>query len=347
MQAYKREQELLAEIKGIQNRLDSLQTDSEKSDKPFTVAAKEWIKSKKSEVSLKTWKRYKSILKVHVIPFFQNIPVSKISEDDIKSYLQNNPNCGTTLRQHYVIIDHILRQEGLDTMKNIKRPKKNRRAINCIKDPKELAEFVMSFRKKTLLYLPIYIAANTGMRFSEIAGLKWQDVDLYNGYISVNRSLHWDYDENNNRYWYIQEEGKSPSSLRIIKINDGDIEVLKEAKRKQKGKHGDFVCVDTRGNPIAQDTHGNNFRQYTKARGYNINFHSLRHSHATILIMIYKVPIKTVSRRLGHSNITVTLDIYTSVIQEQDDLAAAAMEDVFCEARKDTNTCKKTEEVLQ
>lgn len=335
-QAYKREKELLAEIKEIQNRLDLLQEKQEvKSGKPFRIAADKWIESKKDEVTLKTWKRYESILSIHAIPYFQDKPVNEISEEEIREYFQANPNCGTTLRQHYVILDNILRQEGLNTMQNIKRPKKNRRAIVCIKDPVELAEFVMGF-KNSLLYLPVHIAANTGMRFSEVAGLRWQDVDLYNGYIHVSRSLHWEYDDDKNRYWYIQEEGKTINSLRTIKINSVDIEVLKEAKKNQRGKQGDFVCLDTMGNPIAQDIHGANFCQYAKAMGYNISFHSLRHSHATILIMIYKVPIKTVSVRLGHSDITVTLSIYTSVIQEQDDLAAVAMEDVFAEARKDT-----------
>lgn len=342
-QAYERERELLAEIKEIQNRLDLLQEKQEiKSNKPFMDAAEKWIKNKKNDVSLQTWRRYDGIIEKHLAPYFGNIPVYKISEKSIRNYLQVNPNCGTTLRQHYVVLDHILRQEGLDTMKNIKRPKKNRKAIVCIKDPQELAEFVMSFRN-SILYLPVHIAANTGMRFSEVAGLRWQDVDLYNGYISVNRSLHWDYDEDKNRYWYIEDEGKSVNSLRTIKINSVDIDVLKEAKKKQNGKHGDFVCMDTRGNPIARDIQGANFRIYARARGYEISFHSLRHSHATILIMIYKVPIKTVSRRLGHSDITVTLSIYTSVIQEQDDLAAEAMEGVFAETRKDTKCLQKDE----
>lgn len=335
-QAYKREKELLAEIKEIQNRLDLLQEKQEvKSGKPFRIAADEWIESKKDEVTLKTWKRYKSILSVHAIPYFQDKPVNKISEKEIREYFQVNPNCGTTLRQHYVILDHVLRQEGLTTMQNIKRPKRNRRAIVCIKDPVELANFVMGF-KNSLLYLPVYIAANTGMRFSEVAGLRWQDVDLYNGYISVNKGLHWEYDDDGKRYWYINDGGKTANAYRTIKINNVDIEVLKEAKEKQSGKQGDFVCMDGKGNPISKDIHGSNFRQYAMAMGYNISFHSLRHSHATILIMIYKVPIKTVSVRLGHSDITVTLSIYTSVIQEQDDVAAEAMENVFFEARKST-----------
>jgi len=334
-EAYKRENELLAEIKEIKQKLEFLQKQESGSDKCFNVAAKEWSENKKDDVTLKTWKRYDGIINSHLVPHFGDIPVNNINERMIREYFKTNSNCSTTLRQHFVILDNVLKQEGLYTMKDVPRPRRRRRAIVCIKDPQELAEFVMSF-KNSLLYLPVYIAANTGMRFSEIAGLRWQDVDLYNGYISVNRVLHWDYDEDGDRYWYIDEECKTINAHRTIKINNVDIEVLKKAKQIQKGKQGDFVCLDTKGGPIARDTHGSNFRQYARARGYEISFHSLRHSHATILIMIYKVPIKTVSKRLGHSDITVTLSTYTSVIQEQDDIAATAMEDEFARVLKYT-----------
>lgn len=300
----------------------------------FKSVSEKWIANKKQDVSLKTWQRYKQIIDKHLLPYFGKYDIGDITEEDINSYLSSNSNCSTTLRQHYVILSGILGSEQIDIIKNVKRPKKRERVIDCIRDPAELASFVMSLNG--ILFLPVYLAANTGMRFSEIAGLMWKDVDLINGYITVNRALHWDRNDEGKRFWYINEDCKTKYSRRTIKINNHDIRVLREAKDSQEGKHGDFVCMDSRGQPIAKDTHGTNFRKYAKGRGYQINFHSLRHSHATILIMIYKVPIKTVSRRLGHSDISVTLGIYSHVIQEQDELACMAMENVFAEAQKNT-----------
>jgi len=118
-------------------------------------------------------------------------------------------------------------------------------------------------------------------------------------------------------------------SCRTVKINELDIDVLREYKFKQHGKQNDFVCLDTFQRPIGKDSIGPNFRDQAKRKGYDICFHSLRHSHATILILIYKVPIKTVSRRLGHSDISVTLSIYAQFIQEQDELCSQAMETAF------------------
>ncbi len=324
-EAIKRERELLEEIRDAVFRLQPIIPP--KNTKLFKQAIHEWLEGKRSEVRLKTLERYKLIAKLHLIPYFGEMSICNITEEDVKKYLKTNPNCGTTLRQHYVILENVLKAEGIDLLKDIERPKKNEKAINCIKDPYELADFVMSF-KDTIMFLPAYIAANTGMRFSEVAGLKWRDIDLNNGYISVDRSLHWD-KESGKRYWYVEECGKTKGAKRTIKINKHDIDVLKETKERQNGKYADFVCLDTRGFPIAKDTHGSGFRRSARVRGYDISFHSLRHSHATLLILIYKVPIKTVSRRLGHSDISVTLGIYTGIIQEQDELAADAMEDAF------------------
>ena len=295
----------------------------------FKSIANKWLESKKKEVTLKTWERYSLILKKHLLPEFGSRNINSIKEEDIIEYLENNPNSGTTKRQHYVILKGIFKLVKLNNvMEDIKRPKKNTTTINCIKDPQELAAFVHSFQG-TVLFIPVYIASVTGMRLSEIAALRWQDIDLVNGYIYVTESLQWaKNEETKERYWYVKDT-KSKYSCRTININAKDIEILKEHKFKQQGKQNDFVCLDTLKRPICKDSIGPNFRDQAKRKGYDITFHSLRHSHATILILIYKIPPKTVSRRLGHSDISVTLSIYSQFIPEQDELCSQAMETAF------------------
>lgn len=62
--------------------------------------------------------------------------------------------------------------------------------------------------------------------------------------------------------------------------------------------------------------------------GYNINGKSLRHTHATILIMVYRVPIKVVSRRLGHANVGITLKVYSHLLND-DGECASIMGEIF------------------
>ena len=63
--------------------------------------------------------------------------------------------------------------------------------------------------------------------------------------------------------------------------------------------------------------------------GYNLTPHGLRHSHATILIMVYKVDPKTVSRRLGHSSVEITLRIYSAFLPQNDVECANIMGSIF------------------
>lgn len=63
-----------------------------------------------------------------------------------------------------------------------------------------------------------------------------------------------------------------------------------------------------------------------------LSFHSLRHSHATILLQYYKISTKDVSLRLGHSSETVTITIYAHAIPGNDHLAADAIESDFWSA---------------
>ena len=324
-EAFSREQELLRELKRFNSNLLN-RGEAEKPKILFRDVATKWLKHKKFEVSPKTWDRYDSILNNHILPVFGKKYVHAITEDEIRDYFLENENSSTTLRQHHTILKNIFMLEKIDVMKNIKRPRKNNTEINCIKDPVELANFVASL-KNSILFLPVYIAAVTGMRLSEIAGLRWDDINLKKSHITVNRSLHWK-KENEKREWYIKST-KNGSSRRTIKISNKDVEMLKRFKEEREATKRDFVCIDTNGNPLSAQTVSPGFRKRAETRGYDITFHSLRHSHATILIQYYRKSIKAVSKRLGHANELTTLTIYASILPHEDEDIADTMGEVF------------------
>jgi len=324
-EAFSREQELLRELKRFNSNLLN-RGEAEKPKILFRDVATKWLKRKKFEVAYKTWERYDTIVKYHILPIFGKRHILDIDEDEIMEYFLGNKNCGTTLQQHHTILKGIFKLAKSDVMKDIKRPRKNNTEINCIKDPFELARFVSSI-KNSVLFLPVYIAATTGMRLSEIAGLRWKDVNLETGYITVNRSLHWK-KEGEKREWYVKET-KNGSSRRTIKISAKDVNLLQEHKEKNMVTGEDFVCVNAEGNPLAKDSISSNFKARALARGYNISFHSLRHSHATILIQYYKKSINAVSKRLGHASIVTTLAIYASVIPREDEDIAETMGEIM------------------
>ena len=329
-EAYRRENELLSEIKELRQELRNAAT-KEQNTKLFKDAAERWLLTKKRDVAPLTWERYEGILDLHVLPVFGRKQMSLIAKDKIQDYFITHENCGTTLQQHHTIMRGIFKLENINVMDNIPRPRKNEPEINCIKDPAELAKFVASFKGRSILFMPVYIAAVTGMRLSEIAGLRWGDVNLDKGYIMVRRSLHWRKDKKTGiKEWYTKPP-KNKMSRRTIMISEHDIKVLTEHKAKNNANNNDFVCLNTKGNPIARFNVSGNFITRARTRGHDISFHSLRHSHATILIQYYRKSIKAVSRRLGHANIATTLSIYTDILPlEDEDIAVTLGEDFAC-----------------
>ncbi len=321
--AIQREKALLEEVKKLNDNFANHAP--VRNNEMFRDAALKWIKQKKGEIAQKTWCRYNGIITHHMIPAF-NKSVSDIDEDEVRDYFVANTNSGTTLQQHYTILRNILTSNNNNVMQNIKRPRKENTEVNCIKDTSALAEFVASF-KESVLFLPVYLASVTGMRLSEIAGLRWSDVDFNSMNLTVNRSLHWNDGE------YYTKSTKNGSSKRTIRISEKDVEVLSEVKTNRNAKEGEFICLRENGTPICKDSVSSNFKARAKVRGWDVSFHSLRHSHATILIQHYKASINAVSKRLGHADEVTTLSIYASVLPREDGEIAVMMGEMMSEIK--------------
>lgn len=194
--------------------------------------------------------------------------------------------------------------------------------------PEEQKNFIASLdkhRNKALFVL----ALGSGLRLGELMALKWEDVDLENNIINVNRAISQisKVGKDGSRTWSILEHPpKTKSSIRTIPIPSTVKEVLKTHKKqqnKEKLKHGELYqdnrlifCTEL-GNYI--DTR-NLTRSYARALAKadieHKKFHSMRHTYATRLFES-NVPIKTVQALMGHSDITTTMNIYTHVIPEK------------------------------
>jgi len=173
----------------------------------------------------------------------------------------------------------------------------------------------------------------SGLRRGELCGLKWCDIDFEGNIITINRSL---------KYISGQKafEGvpKTRGSLRSIKLPQSIFKMLKEYhiwQLKERLKIGDqwhdhdYVFCSWNGEPINLDTFGKYLKKLTtKHKLKDIHLHSLRHTNATILIAS-GVNLKTVSSRLGHSDLSTTGDIYTHAIQAMDAKASNALENML------------------
>lgn len=334
-EALQKEKDIMVELELIKAKLNSLipEPEKEKTTRLFKIAAEEWIEKAKTEpspfnnrvITHITWKRYNSIIKNHLIPKFGHLQVDSITEDKVRQHLSLRKS-QSDKRQHFFVIRNILRAEE-QSLGDMKAPAPGSdKEIGCIKDPDELKIFINGL-KGTELYYPSLLMGTTGLSVSETAGLKWSDIDLKRNFLTVNRSLHWTKERKNARKWFTKDTKRS-SRRRTISVDPVTIKELEKLKKKTNAKNNDFVFLYNN-EPIHGAVFTKKFTRVASELGYDITPHGLRHSHATILIMIYGVDPKTVSRRLGHADVGITLRVYSAFIPQNDLECANIMNDIF------------------
>jgi integrase len=193
----------------------------------------------------------------------------------------------------------------------------------------EFNKIVDRFPFGSSFYIPLQIAFNTGMRDSEVCGLTWDCIDLEEGKIKVEKII-----LKKAMQWCFGTP-KTTSSQREILIGKTLIDILKKHKKYQlenRLKYGEFysnnlykfeeinkkynstdlVCTKENGELVSTDSLKYLSRVVNYELGINFNFHSLRHTHATILLEA-DANIKDFQKRLGHSKLATTMDTYSHV----------------------------------
>ena len=174
------------------------------------------------------------------------------------------------------------------------------------------------------------LAIHTGLRRSEILGLKWTDVDLGTGTLSVHRSLERDGTFN---------PPKRNKSRRTVKLTGQALETLKSHRARQNEERlrlgslwedQDLLFPNRVGKPMnADNLYHREFKPLLKKAGLSgFTFHSLRHTCATLLCSKNVNP-KIVQEMMGHATIAQTMDTYSHVMPGMGDVAATALEEAL------------------
>ncbi len=173
------------------------------------------------------------------------------------------------------------------------------------------------------------LLATTGLRRGEALGLRWTDVDLDAGHLSVVQSLVVNGGE------VKVETPKTDRSRRSLSIPPSTLEALKRWRKAQIAErlawgpdYADSGLVFTRedGTRFDPRTVSRTFDRLVGSSGQRrIRLHDVRHSYATAALRA-GVSVKVVSERLGHKSIVITLDVYAHVMPQADEEAAAEVE---------------------
>lgn len=211
---------------------------------------------------------------------------------------------------------------------------------------KEEANYFLEYMKGSYLLTPILTAVLTGLRVGEICGLRWCDIDFDKSTLSVNNQVVCDVLEKKIVFTSVL---KTATSYRKITIPNLLLEHFKSIKAEVNATNKDFIVLDSNGlmsspknlsmnfnryvskfkdtlDDKLNDNSNNDYSNYMQLK--QISFHGLRHTHATLLIF-YGENAKVVSDRLGHKDVTVTLNAYTHVMSKMKQNTAMLLDDIF------------------
>jgi len=346
-----------------------------RSEQKLDSYLRSWIEWKRVRVSNRTHERYSSLLKTSIIPTLGNIRLQQITTQHLDAYYtesltepgqrKGSTLSPATIKHRHVVIKMALKravQLGLipNNPADFAEPPRTTRPTLRVLNSSEAARFIAATKKSADL-LPAYLALNTGARLGEILALKWSDIDLETGKVSIRQTLVEPLKRGNTATWYSFKEPKSGKE-RIVDITTPTVEVLRKHRASQAVERllcGSawanlaLVVTGTGGEPCRPSTISTRFRKLVATMNHcqscgdsdeienykcpvcgglgtthefdGLRFHDLRHSHATILLRS-GIPPHVVSQRLGHSTVAFTLDRYAHVLPGQQMAAAEAFD---------------------
>ena len=300
----------------------------------------QWLKDCRSRLSPRGFERYSGIVTGHLIPDLGSIALTQLRPEHIQKHetaMQESGLSARTARYHHSVIHSALKtavEWGLLARNpaDAVKPPKIRRVDMQTWDEGEMRRFLEAAKGSTYYEL-FFLALYTGMRRSELLALRWQDIDLDLGQVSVSRTLHHLKDGR-----YVYTEPKSAKSRRTIALSPSAILLLKDyrqhqaLKRAELGgvqKDADLVfCHLLDGSPLRPNSITRAWQTAARGAGVKvIRLHDARHTHASIMLKQGIHP-KIVQERLGHSTIQMTLDTYSHVAPGLQAAAAARFDEV-------------------
>lgn len=171
-------------------------------------------------------------------------------------------------------------------------------------------------------YPLIYTAAYTGMRISELLGLRWQDILTNEKKLSIQMTMHISKDKKTNAIKYEHRPRLKNKKPRVIDVTDSVLDVLHEHKKQlmADGKLNNkykLVFPGPDGMPEDRRNPYHRFVNIASKMGHKgMRFHDLRHTHATILLSAGEM-LNAVSERLGHKDVQTTSRIYAHVLPQK------------------------------
>lgn len=270
------------------------------------------------------------MFRLHILPEFENIKINKLtklmcqkainkwSKEYSAFYLLKSI---TQKMLHYAVSQDIIDINPMQYVVMPKKDKTNETKKNQFLELSELKDFLAE-AKETLNfqdYLIFRVLAFTGIRKGELYALTWEDINISYKQLTVNKTLTRIGKE------YIISTPKTKASNRTIGLDDTTVSELIIWKKQQKQellKYGfktksndEQLIFHRKNNTLHYPEHINIL--LSSEMKTPLSPHSFRHTHASLLFES-GATIKDVQKRLGHTNVNTTMDIYTHVTKSSE-----------------------------
>ncbi|HEP1523030.1 TPA: site-specific integrase [Streptococcus pyogenes] len=300
--------------------------------KTFKELSHLWLETYKLTVKPQTYDATVTRLNRHIMPTLGNMKVDKITASDIQMLINR-------LSKYYVnytavrsVIRKVLQQGVLlglidyNPARDIILPRKQPNAKKKVKfiDPSDLKSFLehleSSQHKRYNLYFDAVLyqlLLSTGLRIGEACALEWGDIDLKNGTITINKTY--------NKNLKFLSTAKTQSGNRVISVDKKTLRSLKLYQMRQRQLFNEV------GARVSEVVFATPTRKYfnasvrqsaldTRCKEAGIErftFHAFRHTHASLLLNA-GISYKELQYRLGHANISMTLDTYGHLSKDKE-----------------------------
>ncbi|ANC75169.1 TPA: site-specific integrase [Streptococcus pyogenes] len=300
--------------------------------KTFKELSHLWLETYKLTVKPQTYDATVTRLNRHIMPTLGNMKVDKITASDIQMLINR-------LSKYYVnytavrsVIRKVLQQGVLlglidyNSARDIILPRKQPNAKKKVKfiDASDLKSFLehleTSQHKRYNLYFDAVLyqlLLSTGLRIGEACALEWGDIDLENGTIAINKTY--------NKNLKFLSTAKTQSGNRVISVDKKTLRSLKLYQMRQRQLFNEV------GARVSEVVFATPTRKYfnasvrqsaldTRCKEAGIErftFHAFRHTHASLLLNA-GISYKELQYRLGHANISMTLDTYGHLSKDKE-----------------------------
>lgn len=290
-----------------------------------------------------------SSIEQYIKPILGDKKCVKLTRLDVQQFVNDLSDKGLspkTIRNRYSALRQVMAY-GIDMdiiddtpCKNIRLPKKDHKEANYydLDDVKKLLVALEATSKDELVYkTAILVLLFGGLRKGEILGLNWADVDFKDQTIHVHRTRM--IGANMGVY---EDTPKTASSVRYVTLPAQVMKELKALQLQQKKrrlvlgsayKQTDAVLQGAMGGPLYPNHLDKWFREFLSDQALpKITLHGLRHTHASMLAHMNTDKMQ-ISERLGHSELSTTLNIYTHLFENADKKIAEDLQSIYLVAK--------------